>query len=130
MRRVIATTLLLFLMSMGLGSSVNAQVSFSIRIGPPPPPRVVHVVPPPPGPSFVWIEGYWYPVATHYAWHNGYWTRAPYEGAYWVRPRYDGQRYYAGYWAGGRGRVEHDHRWDGTKERDFEHSHGRARGHG
>src|SRR5258707_3787588 len=41
---------------------------------------------PQPSPSYVWIEGYWYPVGNHYKWHNGYWTLPPYQEAYWVEP--------------------------------------------
>ena len=48
----------------------NAQVSVGIQIGAPPPPRVVAVLPPQPAPEFVWVEGYWYPVAHHYRWHE------------------------------------------------------------
>jgi len=51
--------------------------------------------------------------------HAGYWTRLPYAGARWVAPRYEGQRYYTGYWEGDRGRVEHDHRWDRDRNRDY-----------
>jgi len=75
-------------------------------------------VAPQPGPAFVWVEGYWYPEGKHYKWHDGYWTRPPYEGAYWVEPYYVGGRYFAGQWEGRRGYVAHDHRWDKSKERD------------
>ena len=119
MRKLAKTTTLLVFMLMCLGSAVHAQVSVGIRIGPPPVPRVVRVQPPRPGPNFVWIDGYWYPVGSHYRWHNGYWTRAPYEGARWIGPRHDGERFYGGYWDGERGRLEHDHRWDRSRERDF-----------
>jgi hypothetical protein len=121
MRRLVTTTILLFLMLFGVGSTGRAQVSFGIRIGPPPAARVVRVQPPRPGPSYVWVEGYWYPTGNHYVWHNGYWTRAPYGGGYWVQPRHDGQRYYPGYWEGDRGRIEHNHRWDRARERDYGH---------
>jgi hypothetical protein len=90
-------------------SGTEAQVSIGVTIGPPPPPRVVRVVERPPDPDFIWVEGYWYPVAGHYVWHDGYWTRPPYEGARWVSPRHDGRQFFAGYWEGNRGRVEHDH---------------------
>ena len=90
-----------------------------IIIGPPPPPRVVYVEPSAPGPDFVWVQGYWYPEGRHYQWHEGYWTRPPYAGAYWVAPHHDGEKFFDGYWAGNRGRVEHDHRWDHDDERDF-----------
>jgi hypothetical protein len=67
----------------------------------------------------MWVEGYWYPQGKkHYKWHDGYWTRAPYEGAYWVAPYYGGGQYYAGRWEGGRGTVGHDHGWDKSKQRD------------
>jgi len=95
------------------------QVCGGVLMGPPPPvPQVVNVEPPP-SPEFVLVPGYWYPIGTHYVWHEGYWTRPPYERAHWIAPYYDGERYYAGYWAGIRGRVEHDHRWDHDADRDF-----------
>jgi hypothetical protein len=100
------------------GSAANAQVSFGIRIGEPPPPRVVRVVPRRPAPEYVWVDGYWYPAGNRYRWHEGYWTRPPYEGARWIGPRHDGERYYEGYWDGDRGRLEHDHRWDHDRDRD------------
>jgi hypothetical protein len=117
-------------------SAVRAQVSIGIEIGAPPPPRAVYVQPPQPGSDFVWVEGYWYPVGTHYKWHQGYWTHPPYEGAVWVAPYHDGQRYFAGYWTGARGRVEHDHHWDHDRDRDFhdhdkyDHDHGHGYDHG
>jgi hypothetical protein len=97
--------------------AAQAQVSFGIRIGPPPVERAYRV-PPRPGPDFEWIEGYWYPQGNRYVWHNGYWTRPPYEGAYWVAPYYVGGQYYAGRWEGRRGFVNHDHRWDRSRQRD------------
>ena len=110
----------------------GAQVSVGIVIGTPPPPPVAVVAPAMPDPGCVWVEGYWYPVGRHYKWHEGYWTRPPYEGARWVAPHHDGERYYGGYWDGGHGRVEHDHHWDHSRERDFhdhdrhgDHDHGR-----
>jgi hypothetical protein len=109
----------LALMLLGAGSPANAQVSVGIQIGPPPPPRVVRVLPRRPGPEWVWIEGYWYPVGRRYQWHSGYWTRLPYPGARWIGPRYERGQFFGGYWDGDRGRVEHDHRWDRDRDRDF-----------
>jgi hypothetical protein len=126
MRRIACTTAILILVVLGPGSRVDAQVSIGITIGPPPAPRVVYAPPPVPGPNFVWVEGYWYPVGNHYKWHNGYWTRPPYESARWIGPRYDGERFYEGYWEGERGHFKHDHHWDREKARDFgrhEHDH-------
>lgn len=106
------------------GGFAFGQVSFGVSIGPPPPPRVVRVLPPSPGPEFVWVDGYWYPVGHRYRWHAGYWSRPYYAGARWVAPRYEGQRFYGGYWDGGRGRREHDHRWDRDRRyRDFRDRH-------
>jgi hypothetical protein len=119
MRSFAGTTALLTVILLGIGSSVHAQVSIGIRIGPPPEPRVVYAPPPNPGPQFVWVEGYWYPVGNHYKWHNGYWTRPPYEDARWVGPRHDGERFYPGYWDGEHGRFEHDHHWDRERDRDY-----------
>ena len=110
-------------------SAFAAQVSIGIHIGPPPPPPVMAVVPVTPGPEFVWVGGYWYPIAGHWRWHSGYWTRAPYAYAQWVTPRYERGVYVAGYWQGEHGRIEHDHHWDKAKERDF-HGRGKAKGRG
>src|SRR6185436_5495577 len=67
--------------------AVQAQVSVGIRIGEPPAPRAYRV-PNRPSPDYVWVEGYQYPQGSHYRWHDGYWTRPPYQGAYWVEPYY------------------------------------------
>jgi len=114
------------------GASIaHAQVSVGISIGAPPPPRTVYIQPPPPGQEFVWVEGYWYPVGRHHRWHDGYWTRPPYEGAYWVAPHHEREQFFAGYWGGDRGRVEHDHHWDRRRDRDHERDrdHNRDRDH-
>jgi hypothetical protein len=127
MKNSIRAALLVAMLLVGV-SAANAQVSVGIRIGAPPPPRVVNVLPPTPGAGFVWVEGYWYPVGRHYKWHEGYWTRPPYEGAHWVAPHHDGEQFFAGYWEGGRGRIEHDHHWDHDNDRDFhDHDHDRDR---
>jgi hypothetical protein len=120
MRHLTRTTTLLFVAMLWIGSPVDAQVSIGIRIGPPPAPRVVRVQPRRPGPDYVWIEGYWYPAGNRYQWHNGYWTRPPYAGARWVAPHHDGQQFFTGYWEGDRGRLEHDHRWDRSRARDYD----------
>src|SRR5882724_9159174 len=125
MRNLIRTTLLASLLLVGV-SAFAAQVSIGIRIGPPPRPRVVRVLPPRPGPEFVWIDGYWYPVGRHYKWHEGYWTRPPYEGARWSGPRHEGGRFYNGYWEGDHGRFEHRHDWDHDRDR---RDHDRYRDH-
>jgi hypothetical protein len=101
-------------------SAAQAQISFGIHIGEPPAPRAYRV-PRQPGPDYVWIEGYQYPQGGRYRWHNGYWTRPPYEGAYWVGPSYDGGQYFAGQWEGGRGNLSHSHRWDRRRQRDERH---------
>jgi hypothetical protein len=98
-------------------SAASAQVNLGIRIGEPPAPRAYRV-PAAPGPDYIWVEGYQYPQGSHYAWHNGYWTRPPYEGAYWVAPYHTGGHYFSGRWEGARGNVAHDHRWDRSKQRD------------
>jgi hypothetical protein len=98
-------------------SAAHAQISFGIHIGPPPAPRAYRV-PPQPGPDYMWVEGYYYPQGSHYVWHDGYWTRPPYEGAYWVDPYHVGGQYYPGRWEGSRGNITHDHRWDKGKQRD------------
>jgi hypothetical protein len=121
---VIKKLMLLLLLTVG---AVFAQVSFGVRIGPPPPVRILRVHPPSPGADYLWVGGYWYPNGNHYRWHDGYWTRPVYPGARWVEPHHDGQRYFAGYWEGNRGRVNHDHRWDRERghNRDFNHDHDR-----
>jgi hypothetical protein len=118
------------------GVSTKAQVSIGIQIGAPPPPRAVVVMPAQPDPDFVWVGGYWYPVAGHYRWHEGYWSRPPYGGARWIAPRHEGGRYYGGYWDGPRGRFDHDHHWDRDRKvrddaRFREHeNHGRGHAYG
>src|SRR5207237_1102667 len=99
------------------GTVLNGQVNLGIRIGPPPPPRVYRQTPRP-GPGFLWVDGDSYPVGHRYVWHHGYWPRAPYAGARWIGPRYEGGSFYNGYWESGRGRFEHNHRWDRERERD------------
>jgi len=132
MRSFLRTTLIGAMILTG-ASIAHAQVTVGISIGAPPPPRRVYVQPPPPGQEFVWVEGYWYPVGRHYRWHDGYWTRPPYEGAYWVAPHHERDQFFAGYWGGDRGRVEHDHHWDRRRDRDHEHDgdrdHDRDRDH-
>src|SRR5215469_1599394 len=118
MKNFIRATLLVAMLLVTARAS-KAQVSVGIVIGAPPPVRVAAVVPARPDPGCVWVEGYWYPMGRHYKWHEGYWTRPPYDGARWVTPHHDGDRYYAGYWEGNRGRVEHDH------HRHGDHDHGR-----
>jgi hypothetical protein len=101
------------------GGTMFGGIELGIRIGAPPPPRVI-VRTASPGPGYTFVEGYWYPVSGHYRWHNGYWSRPPYQGALWVAPRHDGQQYYTGYWqGGGRERVEHDHGSDRNHDRDY-----------
>ena len=134
MRTYLRATLLVALLMLATGAAIDAQISVGIVIGAPPPPRTVVVMPVRPAPECIWVEGYWYPVGRHYRWHEGYWTRPPYEGARWVAPRYDGERFYVGYWEGERGRLEHDHHWDRDRDRDFrEHErhgdHDRGRDH-
>ena len=125
--RTVAISALLLVVS---ASAAHAQISFDIRIGTPPPPPRAYRVMPQPGPEFVWVEGYWYPQGNHYAWHNGYWTRPPYEGAYWVEPYYIDRYDYAGHWEGDRGHVYHDHRWDRGKQRDERRERNDERGRG
>jgi hypothetical protein len=120
MRSLVKVILVLAMLLSG-ASAMRAQVSVGISIGAPPPPRVVYAERVAPEPGFVWVTGYWYPVGHHYRWHEGYWTRPPYEGAYWVAPRHDGRQYFVGYWAGERGRVEHDHHWDREHDGDRDH---------
>jgi hypothetical protein len=130
MRNYIRTSLLAAMLLAG-ASAFGAQFSIGIQIGPPPRPRVVRVLPPRPGPEHVWIEGYWYPPeGRRYTWHGGYWTLAPYGGARWVAPRHDGRQFFAGYWEGDRGRIDHDHRWDRDRNRDRDRGRDNNRGRG
>jgi hypothetical protein len=115
---------LLPLLLLAGGTLFGAAVSIGVQIGPPPPPRVVRVQPVRPGPDYLWVEGYWYPVAGRYRWHDGYWSRPPYAGAQWFAPSHDGERYHEGYWEGNRGRFEHDHRWDRDRDRDYRRGEG------
>ena len=115
---------LIVLMLFAAGA-VFAQFSVGVRIGAPPPPRVIRVQPRSPGIGYSFVDGYWYPVGSHYRWHDGYWTRPPYEGAHWVGPHHDGQRFFDGSWEGSRAPVVHDHRWDKDKDhnRDYNRYH-------
>ena len=110
-------TLAVSTLLLGPAAVANAQVSFGIRIGEPPAARGYRV-PARPGPDYVWVEGYQYPQGSNYRWHNGYWTRPPYEGAYWVAPYHMSGQYYEGRWEGSRGNLTHDHRWDRGRQRD------------
>jgi len=76
-----------------------------------------------PGPDYQWIDGYWYPVGSRWTWHEGYWTRPPSRWGYWNQPYYDGRRYIPGYWDVDRGRFDHDHRWDKSKQKDERRDH-------
>ena len=131
--KTLARVGLLFAFLLASSCVASAQIAVGIRIGAPPAPRVVAVVPAQPGPEFTWIGGYWYPAGGHYRWHEGYWSRPPYEGARWVGPRHDGQRFYNGYWEGSHGRVGHNHKWDHDHDRDHgryhDHDHGHGHGH-
>jgi hypothetical protein len=110
-------TLAISALLLGPASAANAQINLGIRIGEPPADRRYRV-PARPGPDYIWVEGYQYPQGSRYQWHNGYWTRPPYEGAYWVAPYHSGGQYFAGRWEGSRGNISHDHRWDRGKQRD------------
>ncbi len=110
------------------GSTANAQVSFGIRIGEPPAPRWYRV-PAQPAADYEWVEGYWYPDHGRWRWHDGYWTRAPYEGAYWIAPYWSGGQYFSGRWEGGRGYFNHEHRWDRSRQRDENRWRGRDERH-
>jgi hypothetical protein len=110
-------TLTMSMFFFALATTAHAQFNVGIHIGEPPAPRAYRV-PARPGPDYMWVEGYQYPQGSHYAWHNGYWTRPPYEGAYWVAPYHTGGQYFAGRWEGSRGNVAHDHRWDRSRQRD------------
>ena len=122
--RKILQTLALSAVLVGSASAAHAQVTFGFRFGEPPAPRSYRV-PPRPGPDYVWIEGYNYPNGGRYAWHDGYWTRPPYEGAYWVEPYHVNGQYYVGRWEGQRAPIVHDHRWDRGRDRDDRHDNGR-----
>jgi hypothetical protein len=117
MRNPFKTLLFATLLVAAAGTANAQKVSVGIRIGEPPPERAYRV-PPPPGPGYEWIEGYQYPEGGRYKWHDGYWTRPPYQGAYWVAPYHAGGRYYAGRWEGARGVVGHNHRSDRGRDRD------------
>ena len=141
MRNQLLKTLAILVVILGSAPPARAQFSFGIRIGEPPASRVYRV-PPCPAPDYVWIEGYYFPEdhyvwvegshyseEGHYSWHDGYWTRPPYQGAYWVEPYHVGDQYYYGHWEGARGVIAHEHRWDRERQRDEgrieHHDHGR-----
>jgi hypothetical protein len=116
MRRLLQTLALSTLL-LAPASAAHGQISFGIHIGEPPAPRAYRV-PPRPGPDYMWVEGYQYPEGGRYKWHDGYWTRPPYDGAYWVEPYHVDSQYFAGRWEGARGYVAHNHRWDRGRQRD------------
>jgi hypothetical protein len=119
---------LLAAMILTAGFGLAAQFSVGIHIGEPPRPRVVRVRPVSPGVGYSYVDGYWYPVGNRYTWHQGYWTRPPYEGSQWNAPRYEGGMYYQGYWNGNNREVGHDHRWDRDRNRrDFQDRNGDGR---
>jgi len=113
MKRLLIASLIL------AAGSAFGQVSIGVSIGAPPPPRVLAVRPVAPGPGFMWVDGYWYPNGRHWKWHDGYWTRAPYSGAHWIAPRYENRQFFNGFWEGDRGRVNHEHKWDKNRDRDY-----------
>jgi hypothetical protein len=115
--RKLLPTLAISAVLLAFAPAAHAQISFGLRFGPPPAPRAYRV-PPQPGPDYVWVEGYNYPEGSRYAWHDGYWTRPPYEGAYWVEPYHVNGQYFEGRWEGSRGAVRHDHGWDRGDQRD------------
>src|ERR1700681_2279561 len=115
--KTLLQTLAISALLLAPASTAHAQISFGIRIGEPPAPRAYRV-PRPPRPDYEWVEGFWYPEGSRYKWHDGYWTRPPYEGAYWVAPYYDNGQYFVGQWEGSRGNLSHDHRWDRGTQRD------------
>lgn len=110
---------LLIVLALGVATLLPAQISVGIRIGAPPAPRAYRVQPRQPGPDFAWIDGYWYPQGRKYKWHQGYWTRMPFQGARWAPPRYEGGMYYQGSWEDDRGRFDHNHKWDRNRNRDW-----------
>lgn len=115
---------LLIALLLGASAMLDAQVSIGIRIGPPPAPRVVAVRPIAPGPDYIWLDGYWYADGHRWLWHDGYWTRPPYVGAHWVPGRHENGMFYAGFWDGPHGRVDHDHHWDRDhRARDYDRRH-------
>ena len=115
--------MVLFLLAAG---ALSAQISVGIRIGAPPPVRVTRMVRNP-GQGYTWIAGYWYPMGGKYRWHDGYWTRPPYEGARWVEPNYDRGEYFEGRWTGDRRDFNHDHRWDRDRDRRRDYDRERER---
>ena len=90
-------TVLLAAMLLAAVSTIDAQVSIGITIGPPPPPRVVRVLPESPGPEFVWVPGYWNWVGGRWVWVEGHWERPPHPHAVWVGPVVD-FRLHRGHW--------------------------------
>ena len=117
MRNLLKLSAVLGLLFLATPASAQSNWSFGFSIGTPPPAPRAYRVAPYPGPGYEWVEGYWYPEGNRWRWHDGYWTRAPYEGAYWVAPYWDGGRFYEGYWAGSRADFRHDHRWDRDHDR-------------
>lgn len=91
--------------AVGLGATNANAAQFGIYIGSGP----AAYAPPCPGPGYSWVAGYW---------DDGYWVpgRWAYMGDYdrddFYRHRdWDGDRYYGGYYGGGRYYRGDDHHW-------------------
>ena len=69
---------------------------------PPPMPNYAAQRPPMPGPGYYWVDGSWNFIGGRYSWSGGYWMLPPFAGGYWTAPRYSGNRFFRGYWGGGR----------------------------
>src|SRR5207244_8364248 len=117
MKNLLKVSALLGLLLFASSAQAQSNWSFGFSIGTPPPAPRYYRVAPRPGPDYEWIEGYWYPAGGRWAWHDGYWSRPPYQDSYWVQPYWEGGRFFEGYWTTPRGDFRHDHRWDRDNER-------------
>ncbi len=77
-----------------------------------PPPSRLEPIPEPPGPSYVWVDGYWYWTGLDFIWLAGYWSLPPVVDHVWVPSgwvHWNGRyRYVPGRWAPPH-RVPHHH---------------------
>lgn len=109
MRKLLTTVAFAVAILPMLATTASAgQFSIGIQIGTPPPPPPPVYVPATPAPGYVWVGGYYYPVAGRYVWHNGYYAYPPYAGAVWMGPRYYGGHYYNGYWSAPHGHYAYN----------------------
>lgn len=93
------------------GCYTRARVGYGAHVYVPtaPPAPYVEIVGNAPGPSYVWVNGYWWWNGSDYVWMRGHWSLPPQPGYVYVRSGWilDGGRYrfVHGHWAAPRQRA-------------------------